>query len=866
MSKKKRTSRKPAQASLSPEALRQRAADALAARDFKPAIEHYKTLLKREPDPAIREALAQAYLGRARELAAKGMGKEAATMWENRANACGVETEAEEYLGWLLQSGSLGKAMRLFQRQSDALPKDLPVRFCVAILGEANPTNRQQWIADAPWREGLETAEQILAGYCNGDDAATLEPLLKTISSRSPLRDFRLFIKILLTLETDPAKAREMAAKLPVDSPYAQLATLLPHPEEADDALVAATPLAGQEVFMAKLHGWRPEQASVAKALTEQFADKHPSSGDLVQFVLRHRKGLGDAYVARLARHWGPRVEPDDWDRLLKHYPLSHLEKRRVAALAIENEGGLRDAVQTWERALGDLGMDCGEPDILLQGALIQRRRIGLMREMGQKTTKSLERALRNCIEWTPEEGTSWLELITLLQQRGGAQKECNELIEKALQKFPRDVAVLLAAANAAAGRKAFKKAAGYAKQVLTMDPVNVPARQFLIDAHLSHAAKQFKAQKYHLVDKELTAAAEFERGAPNVALRIRRGLLAYAQGQAEDAREHLLQARQAAGSALACDALIVLACAESNFDAQALVQTTPKPKTKPLLPPWDKAYVPDAAEWTALTRLLRGHIEHGPARTFLLEWKALMKKSAKVCAQSLETLLLVCDFFKQTECYPLLTIFADEGVRHWRKERIFIFYEEYARVQGKFYWVDDLAYDRLETTLEAALAANDQRTALLIQNFISPGMSQWDADDEEWEDEDEEDEWNGLDSPLFGASPDDEPALPPRLKALFEHPDPYKLLEYLFDGKIPNREVPKAELERRFHEKLSLEISEGQPPTPKPNPKPTAQPKSPPKKPIAKAAKPNPQPATPPVEDDRQFSLPLGGPSGKKS
>ena len=50
-----------------------KASEVMGLGDFKEAIELLKRLVKQDPQPRWREMLADAYAGRARSLAAKGM-------------------------------------------------------------------------------------------------------------------------------------------------------------------------------------------------------------------------------------------------------------------------------------------------------------------------------------------------------------------------------------------------------------------------------------------------------------------------------------------------------------------------------------------------------------------------------------------------------------------------------------------------------------------------------------------------------------------------------------------------------------------------------------------------------------------------
>ena len=69
--------------SLSSDTLVVRADEALRQERFKEAVELYKQLVKQDPRPEWKHALAEAYHGRARALAAKRMFKEAAMVLEN---------------------------------------------------------------------------------------------------------------------------------------------------------------------------------------------------------------------------------------------------------------------------------------------------------------------------------------------------------------------------------------------------------------------------------------------------------------------------------------------------------------------------------------------------------------------------------------------------------------------------------------------------------------------------------------------------------------------------------------------------------------------------------------------------------------
>ena len=87
-----------------------RAAEALQQERFKEAVELFKLVVRQDPRPEWKAALADAYLGRARALAAKGMFKEAAMVLENTLAADGTCAIRCLYLRCLIRDGQQQKA------------------------------------------------------------------------------------------------------------------------------------------------------------------------------------------------------------------------------------------------------------------------------------------------------------------------------------------------------------------------------------------------------------------------------------------------------------------------------------------------------------------------------------------------------------------------------------------------------------------------------------------------------------------------------------------------------------------------------------------------------------------------------------
>src|SRR5262245_19040942 len=85
-------------------------AEALNQKRYKQAIDTYRQLLRQDRSPEWHKGLLEAYVGRAKTLAAKGMFKEATSVLENTAASDGTVREPILYLQCLFRIGQQQKA------------------------------------------------------------------------------------------------------------------------------------------------------------------------------------------------------------------------------------------------------------------------------------------------------------------------------------------------------------------------------------------------------------------------------------------------------------------------------------------------------------------------------------------------------------------------------------------------------------------------------------------------------------------------------------------------------------------------------------------------------------------------------------
>jgi tetratricopeptide (TPR) repeat protein len=532
-----------------------RADEALRQQRFKEAIELFKLMIRQDPKPEWKEALAEAYRGRARALAAKKMFKEAAMVLENTITLGGTVRDPRLYLTCLIRDGQQPKAAAYLLRclgNDDVLPLTEQASFeaLAAALLVAVPQLPEAPHGAAPqpsrWRELAIASREALASWINGTSLEDMDRQLNRISLRSAFRPIRLLLKSLITPSRDDERTRHLLQTISPDSPFypfrqAVEAALL---RESDlDASVWERLTPAQQAFVAETRGLPGEASQFLARLSE--AER---GGPAILFgYLAKQPELPQAEARSACLNLLPQI-PDRLPQFEKSFgPLSDLERNRVKALAAEARGNWEAAERSWlavARAIANGGTD--RQAMLAQGVIYRHlAHLAVMHPeiegedlFGDSVTFYLER----CYATDPDHIPTLLELIDRYRKESQF-KDWHRLTDEAVQRFPDDSHVLLQATESAVARKAYKKAAGFARRLLQINSINPGVRRQMIELQVAHARKQMRAKRPDLAAKELSAAAEWERSnAPSAMLRIARGLVSLRTGATEQAEAWLRQ------------------------------------------------------------------------------------------------------------------------------------------------------------------------------------------------------------------------------------------------------------------------------------------------------------------------------------
>ena len=547
--------------SVPPGALAARGAEALQQERFKEAVELFKLLVRQEKRPEWQESLAAAYYGRARALAAKGMFKEAAMVLENTLGQDGTLRDPPLYLTCLIRDGQAQKAAAhalAHIGRGNALPaaertglEELTAALLVAF---PQPPDRADAAASerSRWLELAAACRAALTAWSDGAPPDELERQIGRISLRSAFRPVRLLLKSLTAAPQEAGRSRLQLETIDPASPFFSLRQAVEAVLPGEPALDGAqwTGLSpAQQRFVSEVRGLPPATAQ----LLTRFSEAARGGPAALFAVLLKASDLPRAEVRSACLNLLPQV-PDRVAQFEKCFgPLSERDRGRVHALAAEARGDWGRAERFWRMVVDAIAAD--DTQAGLSRGVLYRHLAQLAIEHpeieGDADDLFADPVIfyleRSC-QADPMHVPTLLELIGRYRD-GGRDKEWHLLAEEAAQRFPEDRQVLLAATASAVARKAYKKAAGFARRLLKVDPINPTVRRQMIALQVAHARKQMRAGRGDLAAKELAAAAEWERAdAPSAKLRIARALVELQSGGSEPAADRLHAAVALAG------------------------------------------------------------------------------------------------------------------------------------------------------------------------------------------------------------------------------------------------------------------------------------------------------------------------------
>ena len=744
----------------SPDMIEKTAEEQVAAGRWREAIAAYKALIKLTDSPEARVGLAGAYAGRARELVAKGMPKEALTIWENRAQLLPDLPLELGHLALLLRLGRVAQVVELYIREAARLDAEtlaaLRSHLAAYHLG-ADPAVAAGLPADDPILVQGGVASQALDAYCRGDDV-TLRTALAGISFRSPYRDLAQILKALQRLPVAPAEAATALDKVGDDSGFARLrhacVLALGVPDSLTEDLAA-----GGEVtqrFALTLAGWGERRRALwdeVRRMTDQGART------LVHLLHRRRALFGEDWARTQALRLLTSGFPKSavWVSEGGGRRLSAAERLLVAARHCEDGRDPWAEIVAWADYVDHLIQD-GPPEPGSDAAVciaLALRRVDSHRNILAAVSPSshpdasdrfLAKSVEASLDFDPDHQDTYVRLVGYYL-RGKDLKSARRLLDRGLQRFPRDLGLLTAALDVALAGNAFKKAARYARDILALDPINSGARERLVKAHLAHARKQIRSARRDLAAKELDLAADWD---PTGRQREQRDLLIGLLELIQDpGRGAVTLKRQIAalGGGMSAALALALECIAVGRPVPAVLKAVGLSRIP----------VPDQAQLSDVLSRLRACLDGGtnlPEAVRRLLDKPLCKAAHLPLAHAEAE--AACDTLRRAGLTEARRAFAHAALKRWPRTPIFVLHAFEARAtQLPSYQ----ALMQLEDALEDAQEAGDHRTVHRIGEALDPYVRRGFGPgpfDPYLDDDDDEDDDDAPDLNPFGIDPDD--------------------------------------------------------------------------------------------------------------
>ena len=478
----------------------------LTQEKYQDAILCFKQLLKQQESPEILQALEQAYLGRIRSLAAKSMTKEAMVLLETVVGRWPNADVGHLKLSLLLQAGRFVEAVEVYKQCVGQLTRDRQQRvealFGALLLFGTGGLTPQNFPEDSPIFCHYPAARLAMHAIFAEHEERALAAL-KELSFRSPYRDLRTLLSGFLQFAKDKEKGCQFLHKIEKDSPYFPI---------AGRYLAAAdTPRVFLQKLAATPKNERPRLRAAYNLHLDQFqalealsvSDGEPLG--LYHIIRRHENCFDKKRRIQLLKNILPFCHGQAFSLLARNFDFDLSEKTRICALAAEKDGATGFAVEFWEDFLGKPSK--WEPARHKEIAMVMRRQAKLKTkdDYEYSPTDVLGTWLKS-LEYDSGHAATWLDAAEYAKGHVSLAR-ASVIISDAVAKLPKNVPILVAAMQASGERSAHKKAAGLAKRVLEIDPINTSALDFLVESRLEHGRKLALQKKWLLAEKELQSA-----------------------------------------------------------------------------------------------------------------------------------------------------------------------------------------------------------------------------------------------------------------------------------------------------------------------------------------------------------------------
>jgi len=688
----------------------------LSKGQFAEAIKAFRRLYENDGSRQMDVLFKQSFLGRISQLSAKGMHTEALVIYGNMLLVFPAP-DTTLHVSLLTAAGKFQEAVEMTDREGATLTKNdkttIDEIFAAQLLGG------QMQLKDVLSEESsvclhYSAAEHALQAYCKQVDGE-VHTALREIPFRSPYKNFVLALKGMLAFDKDRTDSLRFFEKISQDSPFSSLAVPYRHLAEVDYR--QRNKPAG--IYLKVVNSLEGTDAKTARLLDNlnslNITGMRPAT--LYQTLVRHGICLGRKQLRKICFRILPHAPGQAGDFQKRFGQFSKYDLIKLEALSVELDDSyyIEDA---WKEFCDLLIADeCVCPDKKLQIALVYRHIAEHMeKDSYEYNSKDIEAMLKKSIPYDPLDKETWMKLVNL---RHLSPAKRYKYINTMLETFPEDIGVMTLGVEAAIKRSAFKKASRLAAKLLAVDPINTKIRTMLIDAHLAHAGKMAKQQKYEIALRECELAASFERqNLSQGKIQIYQGLLIMLTGGEAAGLKMLEEGADKAVNPLLAHFVIRLEAGLLNMVPRLLNHFTTQLK-KTVKKPVEKDVILQLFD--NISRC------SGEKQEELEKFRAIFTPCLKRAARlvySMDESKRICQILHLRHYHDLLLLYAKAALKRHTENPLFLFYQIYAQTNGGKKRLNNRQIDALDTAWHEAMDMDDEATAHLIGVFLDENVS----------------------------------------------------------------------------------------------------------------------------------------------
>ncbi len=686
----------------------------LSKGQFTEAIKAFRSLYKEEGSGRWEKLFKSAFVGRIRQLTGKGMSKEALVIYDNMLL---VFPDPDLYLQirLLTEAGHVQRAVEVSVGADATLSKSEKAaidELFASILLSGHTQLKDVLPEDSAACIHYIAADRALLAYCRQDDVGA-QAALKEIPFRSPYKNFSLALKGMLIFDENPNDSLPLFDKISEDSPF--LSLIAPYRYLAMGNQGQTQKLAGMDLKVSNTLGGMDAKLS---KLLDSLDRPGMSPAELYQTLVRTGNCLGKKQLSKICYRILPHISEKAGDFQKRFGKLSEFDSARCIALSAELDGRYSRVDTVWQEACDILlEQEGSSSEQLLMIALIYRHIAELMEEDSfEYSSKDIEKMLSESLVFDPQDKETWLTLVDLKHLTPARRYK---LVNTMLESFPDESDVMTLGVEAAIQRGAFKKASRLGGKLLAIDPINPNVRTMLIDAHLAHAGKVAKQQKYEIAFRECELAASFDRqDLSQGKIQIYHGLLSMLSGDDAGGLKLLGEGEKKASSLLIAHFRTRMEAGILNVSPRLLKSFTAQLK-KTVRASFEKDVILQLVEKISSCN----EEKHTELETFRSILTPCLKRAAGL-AFSMDEWKRICQIFHLRHYHDLLRAYATSALKKHKGNPLFLFYQIYAQNNGGKKCLSDKQFDLLDDAWGKALTMGDETTADLIDAFLEENDS----------------------------------------------------------------------------------------------------------------------------------------------